>query len=115
MTQCENCSGAPATLSVTHIQDGLITSVMLCSTCASLPFGSHPGSLLAQMIEPSQSAGALACPRCGLDYAEFVQTLLLGCAACYGAFAVRVEPMIEKIHFAREHVGKSPATDPSGD
>ena len=108
MTVCETCSASPASLAITHIHDGVVTTVMLCAECASLPFGAHPGSLLATMLGSGEAPAPLACPRCGLEFAAFAQTQLLGCAACYAAFSSRVDPMIEHIHFAGGHVGKSP-------
>ncbi len=58
---------------------------------------------------PGQTAPAKACPTCGLPYAEFRQTGLLGCADCYNAFAGPLEALLERAHEGgSRHVGKMP-------
>lgn len=50
-----------------------------------------------------------ACGRCGLTYAAFKQTGLLGCPGCYAAFEERLGPLLERAHEgATHHVGKVP-------
>ena len=108
MTLCENCRAAPATLALTRVEGGVLFGAMLCARCAALPFGAHPEAVLAQMLGAQPAAAPLTCPQCGMPYAQFAETQLLGCAACYQAFAGRLEPMIRHIHYAGGHVGKTP-------
>lgn len=56
-----------------------------------------------------------SCPRCGLTFAEFRQTGLLGCPGCYEAFEDRLGPLLERAHEgATHHVGKVPRRHRSG-
>jgi protein arginine kinase activator len=50
-----------------------------------------------------------ACVGCGLNFAHFKKTGLLGCPACYQTFEDRIGPMIERAHEGGfSHVGKVP-------
>ena len=49
-----------------------------------------------------------ACPGCGLAYAEFKAKGRLGCPRCYAAFGPVLIPLLEKVHGAAAHRGKTP-------
>jgi protein arginine kinase activator len=49
-----------------------------------------------------------ACPNCGLAYAEFKAKGRLGCPRCYAAFGPVLIPLLEKVHGAAGHRGKTP-------
>lgn len=50
-----------------------------------------------------------SCVGCGLSFAQFKKTGLLGCPACYQTFEDRIGPMIERAHEGGcNHVGKVP-------
>lgn len=58
-------------------------------------------------LRPPRTAAALPripadarCARCGLTYAEFAEVGLLGCPACYEAFASVLEVALEILHGA---------------
>jgi protein arginine kinase activator len=49
------------------------------------------------------------CSGCGLTFAKFKETSLLGCPACYEAFAEQLQPLLEREHeYGSAHVGKVP-------
>ncbi len=49
------------------------------------------------------------CSGCGLTFAKFKETSLLGCPACYEAFAEQLHPLLEREHeYGSAHVGKVP-------
>ena len=48
------------------------------------------------------------CPACNLTFAEFRATGRLGCAHDYRAFESELRPLLENIHGAVQHLGKSP-------
>ena len=49
------------------------------------------------------------CPGCGLTYAKFKESSLLGCPSCYDAFAEQLQPILEREHeYGTHHVGKVP-------
>jgi len=58
-------------------------------------------------MQPRSSAQA--CVGCGLTFASFKKSGLLGCPGCYQAFEERIGPMIERAHEGGcSHVGKVP-------
>jgi protein arginine kinase activator len=118
---CDECHQRPATVHVTRIVNGDKTELNLCEPCAlekgELPFMWEPQfsihHFLAGLLEGAppqvgQEARAGRCPACGLSYAEFGRTGLLGCPQCYEAFRPQLEPLLRRIHGASRHVGKAP-------
>ena len=63
-----------------------------------------PGAL--QRVE---DLSGIACPVCGLTFAEFRASGRLGCAKDYDAFKRGLVPLLEKIHGTVDHKGKVPA------
>ncbi|MEM7754644.1 MAG: UvrB/UvrC motif-containing protein [Planctomycetota bacterium] len=58
---------------------------------------------------PSPSANPAACEGCGMTFADFKRSGLLGCAGCYECFEERLGPLIERAHEGGgPHVGKVP-------
>ena len=115
--KCQSCSAA-ATVHLTDIVDGQKTEVHLCQDCAeqqqlfkhqelNLPailqtlIGQHIGQL-------SDELARLTCPACGIKYMEFRAEGRLGCPNDYEVFRVGLEPLLQRIHRAGRHVGKSP-------
>ena len=61
----------------------------------------------------------LACPDCGMTLAEFREKGRLGCPRDYQIFAAHLEPLLERIHNAKQHQGRlargiTPAAPPRG-
>ncbi|MCA9294157.1 MAG: UvrB/UvrC motif-containing protein [Phycisphaerales bacterium] len=57
----------------------------------------------------SPKQAAQSCPQCGLSFAKFRAEGLLGCPACYDAFADRIVPLLVRAHDGGEHhVGRVP-------
>jgi protein arginine kinase activator len=116
--QCQVCS-SPATVHLTDIIDGQKKVRHLCKRCAeeqqllspqeelNLPailqtlIGQHVGQMTDELAR-------LTCPTCGLRYMEFRHSGRLGCAHDYDVFRVGLEPLLERIHRHKRHVGKSP-------
>lgn len=114
--QCELCGKNEATVPVQRVdKDGQRTDLSVCAECAA-----RHGFATAEQVK--QSAGevmadlkkgvgaedsSLACPRCGLTWAEFKRQGRLGCAECYAAFHVQLEPIVRRIHGAVQHVGRT--------
>jgi protein arginine kinase activator len=63
--------------------------------------GTHVGALTDELSR-------LACPLCGIKYMEFRAEGRLGCPHDYEVFRAGLEPLIQRIHRAKQHVGKSP-------
>lgn len=59
------------------------------------------GGPAAPKVEP--------CATCGMTYADFKRTGLMGCEACYRAFEPQLLPLIERAHEGGSfHIGKTP-------
>lgn len=53
--------------------------------------------------------GLKACASCGLHFAEFRSSGVLGCPDCYQAFEAALTPLLERTHEGgTRHVGKTP-------
>lgn len=113
--RCEQCGERPATVHVTRVVNGEVSSRHLCERCARDQgefesfFDPKLGlpELFAGLLQPVRPRRA-ACPRCGLRYEEFARTGLLGCAECYDAFAAELEPVLRRVHGSSRHGGKAP-------
>lgn len=121
--KCQFCDN-PATVHLTQIVKANKTKqeLHLCERCARkhnlVPDQPTPQidlkallGLLMGPLSPSNPAAdpvALTCPTCGLQYGEFRAEGRLGCPDDYDAFRTTLEPLIERIHRARDHAGKVP-------
>lgn len=112
---CDHCA-KPAVVHNTVIVNGKMAEVHLCEDHAAAAGIQMPGHApihqllgqLAQQAGPSRPRGP-ACPECGHTFHDFKTSGLLGCPACYDAFASTVAPVIERAHGgATEHVGHAP-------
>ena len=112
---CDRC-GKPAVVHNTVIVNGKVIEHHLCEDHAAAVTG-HPvgpvpiNALLGQLAQVGASRPrGPACPECGHTFNDFKSTGLLGCAACYRAFAATVGPVIERSHGgASQHVGRKPS------
>jgi len=117
MKKCQSCS-KPATVHLTDIVNGHKKELHLCQACAeeqqllkqqelNLPailqtlIGQHLGQLTDELAR-------LTCPACGIKYMEFRAEGRLGCPHDYAVFRVGLEPLLQRIHRADRHVGKTP-------
>jgi len=115
--KCQSCS-SPATVHLTDIVGGHKKELHLCQACAenqhlikqqelNLPailqtlIGHHIGQYTDELAR-------LTCPACGIKYMEFRAEGRLGCPHDYEVFRTGLEPLLQRIHRAGKHVGKSP-------
>jgi len=55
------------------------------------------------------AGGTLACPNCGLAFAQFRQAGMLGCPQCYATFEGQLGPLLSRAHEGgTHHIGKMP-------
>lgn len=115
--KCDKCD-KPATIYLTEIDNGAKTEKHLCEDCAAaegITVKANPpiSELLEDLVMHSQGpqgGPVLKCEVCGLEYAEFRRTGLLGCPNDYDAFAPMLEPVIAGAQDGQTaHVGKVPA------
>src|SRR5262249_53083503 len=66
-------------------------------------------TLLGQHVGPlNDELSRLTCPACGIKYMEFRAEGRLGCPHDYEVFRGGLAPLIQRIHRAEKHVGKTP-------
>ncbi len=115
---CENCNERPATFHVVEITDGEKREVHLCEECArekkiALPPSLSLNEILSSLMEAHADKDVpelsdVACPSCGMTYAEFKQGGRLGCPRGYAVFKKGLLPFLDRIHGATTHRGKVP-------
>ncbi|GAG52663.1 unnamed protein product, partial [marine sediment metagenome] len=112
---CQECGKQKATIHLTDFVDGEPVQTHLCEEC----YGSKKGmpsllqsKLFAQFISviapDVQKMTDEQCPKCGMGYLEFRQSLRLGCPEDYEVFEEPLRELLVRIHGAEQHVGKIP-------
>ncbi|HEX5135757.1 MAG TPA: UvrB/UvrC motif-containing protein [Planctomycetota bacterium] len=113
---CQVCGKREAKIHFTEIREGKKTEMHICEQCAheKNTMMAFP-AVLSQLVKgggppaPRESEAVPAtCPGCGLAYAEFKAKGRLGCPRCYEAFGPVLIPLLEKVHGASAHRGKTP-------
>jgi protein arginine kinase activator len=122
---CQRCKKARATVHLTDCGEGEARERHLCDACAeqegltlkqSLPVA----SFLEQFVKHTQglkvqNIAKLACPDCGMTFAEFRQNGLLGCPNDYTVFESFLLPLLERAHDgASHHAGLAPGAGADG-
>lgn len=123
MRKCDKCD-SPAAVHLLEIEDGQTSEKHLCEQHAvdeglAVKIASVADSPIPELLDQfvlkhsgvATAAAGLQCDQCGLTYEQFTKSALLGCPACYAAFAAVLAPLLERAHEeAHEHVGKVPRT-----
>ncbi len=115
---CEKCKKNHATLHVTAKENDVMREIHLCEECArqtgvNVSFNFTIGGILGSLMEPAPRAGKAGqprCPECGITYSEFKTKARLGCAEDYEVFKTELLRLLDKIHGATTHAGKTPQT-----
>jgi protein arginine kinase activator len=120
--KCDICS-KEATVFLTQIINGQMTTVNLCDGCAkekgvtettgfglaeaflNSPGGGADGASLAPAATLPTTAEA--CPACGFTYAQLRKIGRMGCPECYGAFRQGLDGLLSAMHKGTRHVGKT--------
>jgi protein arginine kinase activator len=116
--KCQVCGSSPATVHLTDIVQGKKKETHLCQGCAEsqhllqeqeLNLPAILQNLIGQHVGPqADELARLACPACGIRYMEFRARGRLGCPHDYAVFRNGLEPLLQRIHRAARHVGKTP-------
>lgn len=129
--KCERCGKEDATTKVTRVEKtGQAFQICVCGGCAieispyqkkisqkSASFDTllkellkTQGAQVPDVDEPGSVRSAPApCPSCGLEWAAYKSTFMLGCADCYDSFAEVLEQDLHRYHRATRHVEPAPA------
>lgn len=117
--KCDHCDKIAVVHEVT-VRSGVKSEVHLCEEHAAAVGIALPGEqaisqqLLTQFVickggRPRSSATRRVCKTCGLSFAAFRKTGVLGCPDCYAAFEDHLAPMIERAqNGGSSHSGKCP-------
>ena len=115
--KCDNCNKA-ATVHLTEIKNGKKIEKHLCEQCAAqnegVPIKSHTpiNELLTNFVMAHsglQKELGITCDQCGITWAEFRQSGLLGCSHDYDQFEKDLTPLLQRAHEnATHHIGKVP-------
>lgn len=115
---CQNCQQKAANVHFTQIMNNAKVDIYLCEQCANeishsgivSPFGFNDliNGLFGSHQLKQEQPETLKCKSCGMEYEEFLRTSRVGCAQCYQAFQVKLDPIIKRLHGNAEHHGKVP-------
>ncbi len=113
---CDECKKNPATVRLVAIIDGTKTERNLCAQCMAKQklqmraegVQSMLSAIWSGVHKSTAKHPGLRCPRCGLEYDEFIKTSRFGCAECYQAFRIQIRPMLLRLHGRMQHVGRLP-------
>jgi protein arginine kinase activator len=120
--KCELCHQKTASVHVTEItrspEDARIVSEQhICEACAGkmdLPSsgvvvkkGHDIWKLLTKSAQIARMIGP-SCPDCGMSLAEFRSKGRVGCPKDYEIFRAHLDPLLLRVHGAREHRGRLP-------
>lgn len=123
---CEGCK-KPSTNTITEISGGKIVEKNYCDACPKL-LGESMGAkahtpineLLNNFVLAHSGAGTskeatAVCEACGITWAEFKQSGLLGCENDYTVFEKDLATIIQRAHEgATHHLGKVPTRRAGG-
>jgi protein arginine kinase activator len=118
--KCELCHKAEAVLHVKHVVDGVMQELFLCKACAAETKSAEGQSLVDMILggfdagtesSASKRSAVRRCSGCGMSFVDYEKNNRLGCAECYDCFANELEPILDDMHRASRHIGKSPSRE----
>ncbi len=102
---CGQCAGQAG---LGDLEDGQLTLVAILQAIAKNALTAKPSTATASTPSADTGAAKLRCAACGLAFDEFAAAGLLGCAACYQAFAEPLRNTIRGLHRDHVHRGRTP-------
>lgn len=128
---CQNCLKNAASVHVTEIveiadgaddaQKRSVQEQHLCELCAqTMDLPNMPAvkksmtevwKLLQISAQQTRKKGGPVCTNCGMSLEEFRKKGRLGCAKDYEVFVNHIGELLERVHGARTHKGRIPASD----
>lgn len=111
--KCDVCS-KDATVFLTQIINGQMTTVNLCESCSkekgvtdSMGFGLAEAFLSPAQLQ-AQQAHEVACPACGFTQGQLKKIGRMGCPECYTTFRDGLDNLLTAMHKGTRHLGKVP-------
>ena len=112
--KCDVCTNE-ATVFLTQIINGQMTTVNLCETCSKakgvtdeMGFGLAEAFLGAGNTTNVPRNDVLTCPSCGFTSAQLKKIGRMGCPDCYDTFQEGLDQLLSSMHKGTRHLGKIP-------
>jgi protein arginine kinase activator len=112
--KCDVCTNE-ATVFLTQIINGQMTTVNLCETCSKakgvtdeMGFGLAEAFLGAGNTTNVPRNDVLTCPSCGFTSAQLKKIGRMGCPHCYDTFQEGLDQLLSSMHKGTRHLGKIP-------
>jgi protein arginine kinase activator len=118
---CEGCGTREASLRFTEVDGSGRRAALLCAACGiarGIPAEELRGGrmdtrelwseILHRLADDHNESEALACPDCGLTFADFEAGEHLGCPRCYQTFMGDMTRLLREYHGSEAHRGKMP-------
>ncbi len=112
--KCDVCDNE-ATVFLTQIINGQMTTVNLCDACSKAKgVTDETGFGLAEAFlggnQPPSVTGSRdpVCPSCGFTAGQLKKIGRMGCPDCYEAFRDGLDNLLKAMHKGTRHVGKTP-------
>lgn len=122
---CSNCGKREVEVLIKHVVGQEVNDICLCRVCAqqmgflspdmpsitiSFSVNEHEAPKIKNRKNTArqrheEQENALVCPSCGLKYAIFRDSGLLGCPACYEAFRFPLGAHLQETQGAESHWG----------
>lgn len=112
--KCDVCENE-ATVFLTQIINGQMTTVNLCEMCSKAKgVTEETGFGLAEaFLTPHQhtdsEAMEVVCDACGFTASQLKKIGRMGCPECYAAFREGLDGLLRNMHKGTRHVGKRPS------
>lgn len=112
--KCDVCENE-ATVFLTQIINGQMTTVNLCETCSKAKgVTEETGFGLAEaFLSPSHRTESdsmeIVCDACGFTASQLKKIGRMGCPECYTAFRDGLDGLLRNMHKGTRHVGKRPS------
>ena len=114
--KCDVCD-SEATVFLTQIINGQMTTVNLCDACSKAKgVTDEAGFGLAEAFlstnTPENQTAEIVCGACGFTASQLKKIGRMGCPECYGAFREGLDNLLRAMHKGTRHVGKVPGKTP---
>ncbi len=118
---CQRCHKNRASVRYAEVVDGKVNNLQLCRDCLArqrddtetgfelsdpAPVLTNRSASRAPLIDPASTAGT--CVACNTTLKSIVDTGRVGCSVCYETFPAELESLLEGMHVALTHRGKTP-------
>lgn len=126
--KCQKCGKNEATTHYTEVLNGQKKELHLCSGCAQAlagtsninamfqdslqSFWNPTGSLWGDLLGANVATQNEPACHCGMTESRLKRLGKVGCADCYQTFSGLLNPYIQKLHGAMQHIGAAPCAVP---